>query len=74
MDLCGSPLEELNKHDSDPTILSFIVRVWLEEIAIENCSPIWRGHIRSIPNGERHYFKNIREIPALIAAQLKVRD
>jgi len=73
MDLCVSPLDEMNTNDSDSTIISFIVRVWLEEVAIEDCSPIWRGHIRCIPNGKRHYFKNIREIPALIAAHLKMR-
>ena len=52
-------------------LFSFIVRIWTEELASQEHLPVWRGHLTAIPEGERRYFKNINEIPALIIAHLK---
>ena len=52
-------------------MLSFIVRVWKEELSSQEPGIIWRGHVTCIPNGKRHYFKNINELPELMLAQLK---
>jgi hypothetical protein len=52
-------------------ILSFIVRVWKEELSSQEPQTTWRGHVTRIPDGERRYFKNINEIPDLMMAQLK---
>lgn len=57
---------------SDASIFSFIVRVWREEACSEKHQAVWRGHIKLIPDGERHYFTNINEIPDLIAAHMEI--
>jgi hypothetical protein len=66
----GSPdvLDDLN-HEFN--IHSFIVRVLEEESGLEKHGETWRGQIIHIPGGERHYFTDIKEIPAFIAAYLK---
>lgn len=56
--------------NDEPNILSFIVRVWQEETGLENPEVIWRGHITLVASGERQYFTDIYQIPALIAAHL----
>lgn len=66
-----SPVEDTNDIDSGASILSFIVRVWMEEPVSEAHKTIWRGHITPIPGGKRHYFLDINEIPAFILAHLK---
>ena len=55
----------------EASLFSFIVRIWTEELASQEHRPIWRGHVTAIPEGKRHYFTNIDEIPDLIMAQLK---
>lgn len=62
---------ETNNINSGANILSFIVRVWMEEPDSEGRQKTWRGHITPIPDGKRHYFTDINEIPAFIAAYLK---
>jgi hypothetical protein len=52
-------------------LFSFIVRIWAEGLDSPDRLPIWRGHVTAIPEGERHYFTNINEIPDLIMAHLK---
>lgn len=54
-------------------ILSFIVRVWREESPSEKRQAKWRGHITTVPQGKRRYFKSITEIPDLIAAHLSLQ-
>jgi hypothetical protein len=64
------PLEAVNNPNGEPNILSFIVRVWKEDTGMESPKEIWRGHITSVPPGERQYFTDIDQIPTLIAAHL----
>jgi hypothetical protein len=54
----------------ESNILSFIIRIWREEIDMDMSEGIWRGHITLIPSGERQYFADINQIPALIASHL----
>ncbi|HLO17502.1 MAG TPA: hypothetical protein VK206_21905 [Anaerolineales bacterium] len=63
------------EHDvsSEADILSFIVRVWREEPVAKNRRAIWRGHVTPVPEGERHYFSNLKDVPTLIAAYLKAQ-
>jgi hypothetical protein len=51
---------------SEAKIISFIVRVWREEVGSQAKSSIWRGHITCIPDGPRRYFANLSEIGGLI--------
>jgi hypothetical protein len=67
------PRKEVNILNSEANILSFIVRVWMEEPTSKIHPPIWRGHITLIPHGKRHYFKNIYEIPSILLTHLKVQ-
>jgi hypothetical protein len=71
--LSGSLIEEMNDMESGAKILSYIVRVWLEESTSEKGRIIWRGHITPIPNGKRRYFTNVNEIPDLILAHLNLQ-
>lgn len=73
MGLPDKPLEEVSILNSEANILSFIVRVWMEESTSEVRQPVWRGHVTPIPNGKRHYFKNIYEIPSILSTHLKVQ-
>jgi hypothetical protein len=45
----------------------FIVRVWRETREIEGADPEWRGSIEHVPDGERHYFKDLNELADLIS-------
>ena len=60
----------MSESERTPVIMSFIVKLWLEEIVEETGQMIWRGHITHVPGGDRRYFKSIDEIPALIAPHL----
>ncbi len=56
-------LLEFNTH-------SFIVKIWLEEPAVDNHRATWRGHITHVPSGERRYLKSLWQIVAFIAPYL----
>jgi hypothetical protein len=56
-------LLEFNTH-------SFIVKIWLEEPAVDNRRATWRGHITHVPSGERRYLKNLWQIVAFVAPYL----
>ena len=71
--LSGSLIGEMNDMESGANILSYIVRVWLEELTSEEDPIIWRGHITPVPNGKRRYFSDINDIPDLIAAHVKAQ-
>lgn len=49
----------------------FIVRIWREPREIEGAAPEWRGVIEHVPDGKRHYLKNLAEITTFIAPYLK---
>ena len=55
----------------ETNILSFIVRIWKEDLSSQEPQMVWRGHVTRIPDGTRRYFKDINEIPDLMMAQLK---
>ena len=61
----------LNHSSGEARLLSFLVRVWKEELSSQESQIAWRGHVTHIPDGTRQYFKDISEIPDLILAQLK---
>ena len=55
----------------EPDAQSFIVKVWIEDSAGEDGRGLWHGHITHIPSHERHYLKNLDEIPDFIAPHLE---
>lgn len=50
---------------------SFIIRIWLEEIARGAGRAIWRGHITHVPSGERRYLKTLSDINTFIVPYLQ---
>ena len=68
-----NPPEYANESNGEANLLSFVVHLWKEESPSEEQQKIWRGHITPVPNGKRHYFTNISEIPDLIVAHLKLQ-
>jgi len=54
----------------DANIFSFVVRVW-KDPSSEEGRDLWRGYITPIPDGSRHYFTHIEEIPAFMQDYFK---
>jgi len=60
-----------NNGSGETQIYSFLVRVWKEELSLQDSQTVWRGHVTRIPDGTRRYFKDFNEIADLMMAQLK---
>jgi hypothetical protein len=56
--------------DETPTH-SYIVRVWIEETALETGRTVWRGHITHVPGGERGHFRELDGIAEFVAPWLE---
>lgn len=50
---------------------SFVIRIWLEETAVESGTATWRGHITHIPSRERRYIENLDAITQFITYYLQ---
>ena len=68
-----NPPEYPNESNGESSLLSFVIRIWKEDSASDEEQPSWRGHITPVPNGVRHYFTNISQIPELILAHLNLQ-
>lgn len=73
VELSENPPEYSDAPNGEASLLSFIVRLWIEESVPEANQTSWRGHITSVPNGQRQYFTSITQIPDLIIALLKLQ-
>jgi hypothetical protein len=51
-------------------IHSFIIRIWLEEIAEETGKSSWRGHITHVASNRQRYFEDLNVITSFIVANL----
>lgn len=49
----------------------FIVKIWLEEGANDEQPVIWRGQVKLVPTGQRHYFKNMKEFQHVLQPYLQ---
>jgi hypothetical protein len=61
---------------AEDALLTFVVRIWVEETAAEAESVVWRGVIIHVPSGTKQYVNDLRGATAFIAAyldQLKAR-
>jgi hypothetical protein len=52
-------------------ILSFVVRIWLEEAADETGHSLWRGHITHVPSNTRRYFQDPDTMQTFIARYME---
>jgi hypothetical protein len=50
---------------------SFIIRIWLEETAVETGQSKWRGHITHIPSNQRRYIEKLDDISTFIRHYLQ---
>jgi hypothetical protein len=50
---------------------SFIIRIWLEEMAYGAGSSKWRGSITHVPSGSQQYIQDLDSISAFIAGYLQ---
>jgi hypothetical protein len=60
-----------NQEDLSALTYSFIIKIWLEEIA-EDGKPVWRGHITHVPSNQKEYFANLENIPTLIRRYMQI--
>jgi hypothetical protein len=56
------------------TTHSFVIKVWVEDVTLQNGQTIWRGHITHIPSKRRRYFDDYRSLQQFIEAYLQVSD
>lgn len=58
----------------EATVLSFIVKLWLEETGDETKSPGWHGYITHVPSEERHYLREFGDILTFIQSYVEVTN
>ena len=63
--------DEIRHDPNEYQTHSFIVKVWLEERADQRGGPTWRGRITHVPDAERRYLRDLREITRFIALYLE---
>lgn len=56
---------------SDPSVHSFIVKIWIEEGARADGRAGWHGHVTHVPGGERRYLKRLDDIADFITPYLE---
>jgi len=71
--LSENSLDIPNDANGEVHLLSFVVRLWREGPNSGETQGSWRGHITLVPDGTRHYFTRISEIPDLILAHLRLQ-
>lgn len=49
---------------------SFVIRLWQERQARSNAAVVWRGWIKHVQSGRRHYFQNATALHQFVAAYL----
>lgn len=60
----------LGPPDREPVTHSFVVRIWLEDIAADRGHVAWRGHVTHVPDNARRYFEDLAALPAFIVPYL----
>lgn len=50
----------------DAARLTFVIRLWLEEVNVDRRAVVWRGQIRHALTGEARYFQEMTEMNAFI--------
>jgi hypothetical protein len=59
------------EHDlPENTTCSFIIKIWIEELANEQHPARWRGHVTQVPSQQRRYIQNPYDIVRFIAPYL----
>ncbi|GAC1398580.1 MAG: hypothetical protein NVSMB56_13540 [Pyrinomonadaceae bacterium] len=56
---------------SDSNVVSFIIKLWLEDSDEDERRIIWRGQITHVPSGARRYVAELQEITGFIMPYLE---
>lgn len=49
----------------------FIVKIWSEEVIDSENETLWRGEVKHVPSGKRHYFGSTEQFLAILQTYLK---
>ena len=49
---------------------SFVVRIWQENREDPNGQVEWRGWIEHVQSGQRHYFRDLKDLPQLVGGYI----
>ena len=50
---------------------SFVIKIWLEETAVDVGQVVWRGQITHVPSKQQSYFMKLEDIPLFILPHMK---
>jgi hypothetical protein len=64
------PVESTGGDPVEPINFSFIIKIWIDQIASEGNPMIWRGRITHVPSGDQRAIQQIDDIIAFITAYL----
>lgn len=53
-----------------PTVISFIVKIWIDEGDDPDRLLTWHGSVTEVPDGDKRYVRELGDLTALIAARL----
>ena len=56
---------------SEVTTHSFIVKIWVEELAGASGHAVWRGYVTHVPDGKRYYLRDLDDLTAFIAPYIE---
>jgi hypothetical protein len=54
-----------------PTVISFIVKIWIDEDDDQDRTLTWHGSVIEVPEGEKRYVRELGEVTAFVAARLE---
>jgi hypothetical protein len=72
-ELPENPPDYSNESNGESSLLSFVIHLWKEDSDSGESHTNWRGYITPVPNGMRHYFIDVSQIPELIIAHLNLQ-
>jgi hypothetical protein len=59
---------------SENTVISFVIKLWLEETAEESTRAIWRGRITHVATGRQQFIDRLEEASVFIRPYLYEMD
>jgi hypothetical protein len=66
-----SHADDIAQDQAEPASHSFIIKVWVEDMALEKNGNTWRGHITHVISGTRRYLKSLGDVSLFIAPYIE---
>lgn len=67
----GTPAPGRDEDGGELQLLSFVIRLWIEEPAAGRHAARWRGQITHVTSGTRRYVERLADIVIFIAGYLE---